>query len=731
MPEQDGSTAPARPLVGYSPVKIGLRYLLRKKLSYLAVVGIALSVGVIIVVMSVFTGFHRQFTAVIRGYLSDMKIRPGAAGMYALEDWPLWRQRALTASNHVRGVAPFIEGAALLRQADSGQMLHVMFRGVEPKLEGTASDLPDYMISGTLEDLTRTYPNPEGGRLSACFVGKGFLPYVPPGLQRDPLELVLVTATEDLRRSLAKYAVNGVFQTGNSEYDSQFVILSLEAAADLVDSGGAVSGLNLRLDDYNSAEQVRAQLQKAFAPGAVLYEAPDQAAPVALSGDGSRVATVAEGSVVVRRMQDDEEVSRTPPQDATPTAIALTSDGERLLVGDAEGGVVVWDLTGDLKTVLRPPTQGGAAVTAACLSPYGYLAAVGREDGRVQAWETGTGEEVKLAEGHGAAARALSFDAEGELLVSAGADGRALVWNADGGALVARLGDSAAEAVTAAAFTPDGRTIATGQESGRVVLWDTRTAQPLTALEVHGGPVLAVAFGWTSNVLLSAAADGIRCLGIRREGERAVAWERFVLGAPDGGLAAASFSSDGRRMVGLSGNGTARLLYTGPAFSVTTWEEERKTFLEAVQMERFLQALIMSLILVLAEFFVFVILTTMVYEKRRDIGILKAVGFTRGQVGRAFLVVGLAIGLAGAVLGVVGGVLFADNINAVREFVRQVTGWDPFPPNVYYFTEIPTYVGWVTPAITAGGAVLCALLFSLIPALRAARMDPVQTLHYE
>ena len=192
-----------------------------------------------------------------------------------------------------------------------------------------------------------------------------------------------------------------------------------------------------------------------------------------------------------------------------------------------------------------------------------------------------------------------------------------------------------------------------------------------------------------------------------------------------------SFRADGERAAILGGDGTVRLRYTGGGFVIMSWEEERKTFLEAVQMERFLQALIMSLILVLAEFFVFVILTTMVYEKRRDIGILKAVGFTKGQVGRAFLVVGLAIGLAGAVLGVVGGVLFADNINAVREFVRQVTGWDPFPPNVYYFTEIPTYVGWVTPAITAGGAVLCALLFSLIPALRAARMDPVQTLHYE
>ncbi|MFO8007856.1 MAG: FtsX-like permease family protein [Candidatus Brocadiia bacterium] len=718
-------------MVGYSPVKIGLRYLLRKKLSYLAVVGIALSVGVIIVVMSVFTGFHREFTAVIRGYLSDMKIRPQVAGMYAMEDWQLWRERALAADENVRGAAPFIEGAALLRRADSGRMLHVMFRGVEPDLEGTASELPDYLVSGTMADLTRTYRNPEGGRLRACFVGKGFLPYIPPALQANPLELVLVTATEDLRRSLAKYAVNGVFQTGNSEYDSQFVILSLDAAADFVDSGGAVSGLNLRLADYDNAEQVRGQLREAFAPGAVLYEAPEQASTIALSGDGSRLATVADGAVVVRRTRDGEELLKIPPQNLPPTAVALSADGRHLLVAGPKGPPTLWDTVEERRTELTASSENASLVTAACLSPYAYFAAVGREDGTLELWETDTGEPMDLPRTHEGPVLNLAFDADGKLMVSAGDDGQALVWDVEDGSVLARLGDSAGEAVTAAAFSPDGRNIATGAADGRVVLWDSRTARPLTALETHAGPVRALGFGWTSNVLLSAAADGVRCLGIRQEGNRAVAWERFALDVPAGGAAAAAFSGDGRRMLTLSEDGAARLLYTGPFFSVTTWEEERKTFLEAVQMERFLQALIMSLILVLAEFFVFVILTTMVYEKRRDIGILKATGFTSGQVGRAFVVVGLAIGLAGAVLGVAGGVLLADNINAVRGFVHHVTGWDPFPPDVYYFTEIPSYVGWVTPAITAGGAVLCSLLFSLIPALRAARMDPVRTLHYE
>ena len=148
-------------------------------------------------------------------------------------------------------------------------------------------------------------------------------------------------------------------------------------------------------------------------------------------------------------------------------------------------------------------------------------------------------------------------------------------------------------------------------------------------------------------------------------------------------------------------------------------------------MERFLQVLIMSLILVVAEFFIFAILSTMVNERRRDIGILKAIGFTPGQICLVFLIIGLGIGVSGGLLGVGAGVLFTDNINTLRDLLRETVGFDPFPQDIYYFKEIPTHLGILTPVLTAGGAILCSLLFSIFPALRAARLDPVRTLHYE
>jgi lipoprotein-releasing system permease protein len=134
---------------------------------------------------------------------------------------------------------------------------------------------------------------------------------------------------------------------------------------------------------------------------------------------------------------------------------------------------------------------------------------------------------------------------------------------------------------------------------------------------------------------------------------------------------------------------------------------------------------------VVAEFFIFAIVTTVVNERRRDIGILKAIGFTQGQICQVFLIVGLAIGVLGGLLGVGAGILFADNINGIREVLRQATGFDPFPPDIYYFTEVPAHVGYLTPILSAAGAIACSLLFSIFPALRAARMDPVETLRYE
>ncbi len=169
----------------------------------------------------------------------------------------------------------------------------------------------------------------------------------------------------------------------------------------------------------------------------------------------------------------------------------------------------------------------------------------------------------------------------------------------------------------------------------------------------------------------------------------------------------------------------------GEGFIIMTWEQLEWTFLEAVAMERFLMALILSFVGVLAGFCIFAILTITVAEKRRDIGILQTIGFARRSIALVFLFDGAAIGITGALVGAIGGLAFSYNINSIADFVEELTGWTPFPEDVYVFTEIPVDKGALAPILIALGAILCSLAFSVLPALRAARLDPIETLRYE
>lgn len=177
----------------------------------------------------------------------------------------------------------------------------------------------------------------------------------------------------------------------------------------------------------------------------------------------------------------------------------------------------------------------------------------------------------------------------------------------------------------------------------------------------------------------------------------------------------------------------ARLVQELPAgaFAVQTWEDMRSDFLQAVESEKVLLVIVLSFIILLGGFIILATLTLTVVEKTRDIGILAALGATRRGILSVFLWTGLWIGLLGSALGVWLGWWFTNNVDGVRSWVHGTFGVDIFPANIYRFRSIPTVWDWTSVMWIAFGAVLMAFFAGLIPALRAARLDPIKALRHE
>ena len=165
--------------------------------------------------------------------------------------------------------------------------------------------------------------------------------------------------------------------------------------------------------------------------------------------------------------------------------------------------------------------------------------------------------------------------------------------------------------------------------------------------------------------------------------------------------------------------------------SVKTWEQFRGALLGAIENERTLMAIMLSLVLLVAGFTIFAILSMMVTEKRRDIGILTALGATQRGVLVLFLMIGFWDALLGATSGAIAGTWAAFNIDPIERWLSATFGISIFDRNVYLFDHIPSVVYPEAVAAIVLGAFVCTLLFAAIPAWKAAAMDPLDSLRYE
>jgi lipoprotein-releasing system permease protein len=169
----------------------------------------------------------------------------------------------------------------------------------------------------------------------------------------------------------------------------------------------------------------------------------------------------------------------------------------------------------------------------------------------------------------------------------------------------------------------------------------------------------------------------------------------------------------------------------GAKVRVFDWQQSNLSFFNAVEVERNVMFLILTLIIVVAAFNIISSMIMLVKDKGRDIAILRTMGATRGMVLRIFMLAGASVGIVGTIAGFVMGVAFASHIEQIRQFVQSIIGTDLFAAEIYFLTQIPARIDPDEVGTIVGMAFALSFLATIYPSWRAARLDPVEALRYE
>lgn len=168
----------------------------------------------------------------------------------------------------------------------------------------------------------------------------------------------------------------------------------------------------------------------------------------------------------------------------------------------------------------------------------------------------------------------------------------------------------------------------------------------------------------------------------------------------------------------------------GSSFYITDWQNSNSSFMKAVEIERNVMFLILTLITLVASFNVISCMIMLVKDKEKEIAILRTIGLTKESVMRIFFILGTSIGAIGTAAGTILGLLFSLNIQKIQAAVEAIAGTQIFSPEVYFLTHLPSLLQPMDVAITVITALLLSCVSTLYPARKAGKLNPVDILRY-
>ncbi|WP_028744842.1 lipoprotein-releasing ABC transporter permease subunit [Rhizobium mesoamericanum] len=169
----------------------------------------------------------------------------------------------------------------------------------------------------------------------------------------------------------------------------------------------------------------------------------------------------------------------------------------------------------------------------------------------------------------------------------------------------------------------------------------------------------------------------------------------------------------------------------GRQIAITDWRQRNQTFFSALEVERNVMFMILTLIVLVAALNIISGLIMLVKDKGSDIAILRTMGASSGAIMRIFFMTGAAIGVVGTLAGVLLGVIVCVNIEKIREFFSWVSGTVLFDPQLYFLSQLPAEMSLRETLSVVIMALTLSFLATIFPAWRASKLDPVQALRYE
>ena len=169
----------------------------------------------------------------------------------------------------------------------------------------------------------------------------------------------------------------------------------------------------------------------------------------------------------------------------------------------------------------------------------------------------------------------------------------------------------------------------------------------------------------------------------------------------------------------------------GGSAYVYDWKQSNAAFFNAIEVERNVMFIILTLIILVAAFNIITGLIMLVKDKSRDVAVLRTMGTTKGMIMRIFFIDGAFIGVVGTALGLVLGLLFCENIEEIRQGLQAMLGRDLFSAEIYFLSKLPAKVDTTEVASVVLISLLLSFAATLYPSWRAAKFDPVEALRYE